>query len=198
MQFDSKKTEKCVKRKARRAKSSITWPYRRESTEDTDESMTGRKDVVLGFFYTNNSGSRLKGSWRCCAAEAVQTKCLLSTPVSSSVLLGFFPPPNTTALLFSSADCGKIRCHHLNIKVPSWKSAYSITFGRTLPVEWPHAKDLGLLTSVIFTNTGLSVDMFLISPRCHFNIYNKGFDLKSRINTYKPKNLQIKSNPEAQ
>lgn len=65
---------------------------------------------------------RRRRSW--CSAEAVQTKCLLSTPVPSSVLLFlfFWSLPNTGALLFCSTQRRKIRCHHLNTKTPcSWE-----------------------------------------------------------------------------
>lgn len=44
----------------------------------------------------------------------------------------FFTQQNTTALLFSFAEHGEIRCHHLNIKVPRWKSAYE--FRPALPI----------------------------------------------------------------
>lgn len=56
------------------------------------------------------------------------------------------PPPNTTALLFPSAERGEIRCHHSNIKVPGRKSAYK--FRPALPVM---ATCHSLSTSVVFT-----------------------------------------------
>lgn len=104
----------------------------------------------------NSSGSGLGWRGGGAAAEAVQTKCLLSTPVSSSVLLLFFfsSSPNTATLLFSSAERGQIRCRHLNIKVPGWKSTdkYRHTTHR-------------LLTSVLlffYKARGLSVDIWAI------------------------------------
>lgn len=117
---------------------------------------------------------RRRRSW--CSAEAVQTKCLLSTPVSSSVLLFlffflfFWSLPNTGALLFCSAQRGKIRCHHLNIKTPSLgekrrrgrrrtRRRWGDPFLCTLCLRRPH-DTLSWLSSVDFLQSTGSVLIF--------------------------------------
>lgn len=87
-------------------------PERGESVAATNKSMKGRGEV-WGLFYEELGQQAKEGE----AEGAARLKLFKQSVFFQRPfpVLCFFSPPNTTALLFSSAERGKIRCHHLNI-----------------------------------------------------------------------------------